>query len=183
MFDVTQFSRDADKVLEVVGGDMATVKTGRAKPSLVENVSVEAYGTRMKLMELATISAPDTTMIMINPWDKGNLAAIERGIASAGLNINPVVESDHIRIAIPPLTQERRQEMVKLVKQKLESGKQMVRDVRLKYKKMIDDQKGKPGVSEDNISADLETLQKKMDEYVAKLEKVVQEKETELMQM
>ena len=162
---------------------MATVKTGRAKPSLVENVSVEAYGTRMKLMELATISAPDTTMIMINPWDKGNLAAIERGIASAGLNINPVVESDHIRIVIPPLTQERRQEMVKLVKQKLESGKQMVRDVRLKYKKMIDDQKGKPGVSEDNISADLETLQKKMDEYVAKLEKVVQEKETELMQM
>ena len=183
MFDVAQFSRDADKVLEVVGGDMATVKTGRAKPSLVENVSVEAYGTRMKLMELATISAPDTTMIMINPWDKGNLAAIERGIASAGLNINPVVESDHIRIVIPPLTQERRQEMVKLVKQKLESGKQMVRDVRLKYKKMIDDQKGKPGVSEDNISADLETLQKKMDEYVAKLEKVVQEKETELMQM
>ena len=183
MFDVTQFSRDADKVLEVVGGDMATVKTGRAKPSLVENVSVEAYGTRMKLMELATISAPDTTMIMINPWDKGNLAAIEKGIASAGLNINPVVESDHIRIVIPPLTQERRQEMVKLVKQKLESGKQMVRDVRLKYKKMIDDQKGKPGISEDTISADLETLQKKMDEYVAKLEKVVQEKETELMQM
>ena len=91
MFDVTQFSRDADKVLEVVGGDMATVKTGRAKPSLVEHVSVEAYGTRMKLMELATISAPDTTMIMINPWDKGNLAAIEKGIASAGLNIIPLL--------------------------------------------------------------------------------------------
>ena len=183
MFDVPQFSKDADKVLEVVAGDMATVKTGRAKPSLIENVSVEAYGSRMKLLELANISAPDTTLLVVNPWDKSNLTAIEKAIASAGLNINPIVDGDHIRIVIPALTQERRLDMVKLVKQKLESGKQMLRDVRIKYKKLVDDQKGKPGISEDTIEMDLKTLQDKFDVYVVKLETMAKDKETELMQM
>ena len=181
MFDSAQFGKDADKVLEVVAGDMATVKTGRAKPSLIENVSVEAYGTRMKLLELANISVPDPAMLVVSPWDKGNLSAIEKGIASAGLNINPIVEGDHIRIAIPALTQERRLEMVKLVKQKTETGKQMLRDVRQKHKKLIDDQKGKPGVSEDTIASELKTLQDTFDMYGTKLESMAQDKEKELM--
>ena len=183
MFDATQFVRDADRVLEVVQGDMATVKTGRAKPALIEHVMVEVYGTHMKLLELANISAPDPTLLVVNPWDKSNLSAIEKAIASAGLNVNPVVEGDHLRIVIPALTQERRQEMVKLVKQKLESGKQMLRDVRQKYKKAIDDQKGKPGVSEDDIAVDLKTLQDKVELHTGKLESMAQEKEKELLQM
>ncbi len=183
MFDVSLFTKDADKVLEVVIGDMATVKTGRAKPSLIENVMIEAYGTRMKLMELASISAPDPMLLMIQPWDKGNLSAIEKGMMVSGLNLNPVVEGDHIRIAIPALTQERRQEMVKLIKQKLETGRQMLRDVRQKYKKAIDDQKGKPGISEDTIETDLKTLQDKVEIHMQKLEKLAEDKEKELMQV
>lgn len=183
MFDIGGFTRDADKVIEVVLGDMATVKTGRAKPSLIENVSVEAYGTMMKLMELANISAPDTTLLHVQPWDKGNLQAIEKGIQAANLGLNPVVDGDLIRIAIPMLTQERREEMVKLVKQKLEAGKQMLRDVRQKHKKMIDGEKGQPGVSEDLIESNLEDLQKSVDAYIARLEELSLAKEKELMQV
>ena len=183
MFELSAFIRDAQKVLDVVSHDMSTVKTGRAKPSLVEGVMVEAYGTRMKLMEVANITAPDTTLIVIKPWDKGNLTAVEKAIASAGLNLQPVVDGDQIRIAIPSLTQERREEMVRLVKQKLEAGKQMLRDTRIKHKKLADEQKGKPGVSEDDITKDLEQLQKEMDNFTARLDLMAKEKETELMKI
>jgi ribosome recycling factor len=183
MFDPGQFTRDSEKVQQVVRDDMATVRTGRAKPSIVENVMIEAYGTQMRLVELAAISAPDPGLIVVSPWDKSVLQAVEKGIAASGLNLNPVVDGDQIRIVIPSLTQERRQEMVKLVKQKLETGKQMMRDVRLKHKKMIEDQKGKPGVSEDDIENDLKKLQTATDGAIAQLEKLSSEKEVELMQL
>jgi len=137
----------------------------------------------MRLMELASITAPDTTMILIAPWDKSMIAAIQKGINLAGLGLNPVVDNDQIRINIPPLTQERREEMVRLVKQKLESGKQMLRDVRLKHKKLIDDQKGKPGISEDDIRDDLEELQKHMEQFTLKLDELSLQKEREVMQI
>jgi len=183
MFDLSRFTKDAQRVIEIVAHDMVTVKTGRAKPSLVEGVMVEAYGTRMKLMEIAHITAPDTTLIVIKPWDKGNLPAIEKAILSAGLNLQPVVDGEQIRISIPSLTQERREEMVRLVKQKLETGKQMLRDVRIKHKKYADEQKGKPGVSEDDIADNLEQLQKEMDIFTTKLDTMAAEKEVELMSM
>lgn len=183
IFDVSGFSRDADKVIEVVRDDMATVRTGRAKPSLVENVMVEAYGTRMRLVELAMISAPDPGLITIVPWDKSLMSAVEKGVSSSGLNLTPVVDSDQIRIVIPSLTQERREEMVRLVKQKMESGKQMLRDVRQKHKKLIEDQKGKPGVSEDDVRASVEKLQESTEQYTVKLEHLSKDKEVELMQV
>jgi ribosome recycling factor len=183
IFDPAAFSRDGDKVLQVVQDDMATVRTGRAKPSIVENVMIEAYGTNMRLMELAMISAPDPNLITISPWDKSVLSAVEKGIASAGLNLNPVVDGDQIRIVVPSLTQERREDMVKLVKQKTEGGKQMLRNVRQKHKKLIEDQKGQAGVSEDAIKIALEKLQQTHDAYVVKLEQLAKDKEVELMQI
>ncbi len=183
IFDSVMFSHDGDKVLQVVRDDMATVRTGRAKPSIVENVMIEAYGSHMRLMEVAMISAPDTNMIVIIPWDKSLIQSVEKGVASSGLNLSPVVDGDQIRVTIPMLTQERREEMVRLVKQKLESGKQMLRDVRQKHKKMIEDQKGKAGVSEDDITAALESLQKSFDECAVKLEQLSKDKESELMKV
>ena len=183
IFDSVMFSHDGDKVLQVVRDDMATVRTGRAKPSIVENVMIEAYGSHMRLMDVAMISAPDTNMIVIIPWDKSLIQSVEKGVASSGLNLSPVVDGDQIRVTIPMLTQERREEMVRLVKQKLESGKQMLRDVRQKHKKMIEDQKGKAGVSEDDITAALESLQKSFDECAVKLEQLSKDKESELMKV
>jgi ribosome recycling factor len=173
-----------DQVIKVVEDDLAMVRTGRAKPNLVEQVEIEAYpGTRLPLRELATISAPDTHMLTIQPWDKSILKAIEVGLNKSDLNVNPVNDGQLIRISIPPLTEERRLDLVKLTKQKIEAGREMLRDERNEAKKNIDHKKGEPGVSEDDIKHWLEELQQIHDEYMKKLEDIGAVKEKELMEM
>jgi ribosome recycling factor len=164
-----------DQAIEVVKKDLSTVRTGRAKPSIVEEVKVEAYGTYMSLRELATISAPDPSLITISPWDKSLVGAV------AGLNLNAVVDGDVIKIAIPPLTQERREELVKLVHQKIESGKVMTRQIRTEVKEEIEAQKGESGISEDSIKSWLESMQKSVDATIVKIEEIGRDKEKELM--
>jgi ribosome recycling factor len=170
-----------DQTIEVVKKDLSSVRTGRAKPSLVEDVKVEAYGTIMAIKELATINAPDTTLIVISPWDKGLVSAISSGIQKSGLNIQPIVDGDTVKISIPALTEERRLELVKLVHSKLESAKVMVRGVRTEIKEEIEAQKGEAGISEDSIKAWLESMQKTVDSYMTKVEELEKEKEKELM--
>lgn len=172
---------EMDAVIDIVKEDLDEVKTGRAKPSLVQNVMVEAYGTRMALIELATISSPDPQMLIIQPWDEGITANIEKAISTSDLNLNPVVDGSLIRIKIPPLTEERRQDLVKLVGQKLESGRVLLRQVRQDSKKLIEDSKGTPGVSEDDIFRLLSELEKVMDEYMQKVEELGEVKKQELM--
>lgn len=183
MFNLSPMKSDCTKLLDVFTQDLSTVRTGRAKPSLVENVEVEAYGSRMRLMELANISAPDSSSIVVRPWDKTVLKEIEKALASSELHIPPVVDGDQIRLSIPPLTGERRQELAKLVGQKKNASLEMLRDIRIKYKKQIDGQKGAPGISEDMIKHDLEELQKITDEFSKKLEEIASAKEKELGEM
>lgn len=170
-----------ETTVEVVRKDLGSVRTGRAKPSLVEDVRVEAYGTVMTIKELATISAPDTSLILIAPWDKGLVANISSGIQKSGLNIQPIVDGDTVKISIPSLTQERREELVKLVHQKIEAGRVMVRGVRTEIKEQIEAQEGEAGISEDSIKTWLSFMQKTIDEYMLKLDAIAQEKEKELM--
>lgn len=170
-----------DQAVEVVKKDLGSVRTGRAKPSIVEEVKVEAYGTYMSLRELATISAPDPSLITISPWDKSLVGAVATAINKAGLNLNAVTDSDVIKIAIPPLTQERREELVKLVHQKIESGRVMIRQIRTEIKEEIEAQKGESGISEDSIKSWLESMQKSVDGTILKIEEIGKEKEKELM--
>ncbi|MFH2085567.1 MAG: ribosome recycling factor [bacterium] len=170
-----------DQTVEVVKKDLSSVRTGRAKPSLVQDVKVEAYGTVMTLKELATITAPDTTLIVVSPWDKGLVAAVSSGIQKSGLNIQPIVDGDTVKISIPSLTEERRHELVKLVHQKLESGKVMIRQVRTEIKEQIETQEGEAGISEDSIKSWLESMQKTIDQYMGKIEELEKDKEKELM--
>lgn len=170
-----------EAVTEAVKKDLGSVRTGRAKPSMVEDVKVEAYGTLMTLRELATISAPDTNLIVIAPWDKGLVAPISSGIQKSGLNLQPIVDGDTIKIAIPSLTQERREELAKLVHQKIESGKVMIRQVRTEIKEEIEAEEGEAGISEDNIKMWLGTMQKTVDQVTEKLEELGRDKEKELM--
>lgn len=181
MFD--DMKKKMDAVIGFVTEDLKQVKTGRAKPSLIEGVMVEAYGSMMHLRELASISAPDTHLLTVAPWDRSVLAAIEKALAKSTLGVNPVVDGEMIRIALPALTQERREEMVKLVKQQIESGKQMLRGVRNDFKKAIEDQKGSAGISEDDIKAQLDEMQKLFESWNEKLEAVGSDKEKELMQI
>lgn len=171
-----------DEVVELVREDLMGVQTGRARPALVEGVKVEAYeGSWMEIKELANISAPDPQSIVIKPWDPSVLEKMEKALQKSDLGVNPVVDNDLIRINIPALTEERRQELVKQVKQKVEAGKAMLRQARLEVKKEIDKQKEQAGVSEDDIHQMYERLQVVVDEYNERLETMERDKEKELM--
>ena len=178
---LTNLKTRLENSLEVVRKDLSSVRTGRAKPSMVEDVKVEAYGTLMSLKELATLSAPDTSLIMIAPWDKGLVAAISSGIQKSGLNLQPIVDGDVIKIALPSLTQERREELTKLVHQKIEAGKVMIRQVRSEIKEEIEAQEGESGISEDSITMWLESMQKTVESYMIKIEELGKDKSKELM--
>ena len=172
-------------VVEVIRGDLGTVRTGRARPELVEKVLVEAYEgqPRMALVELAAISAPDPHQLIIKPWDQNVLEKIEKGLATSDLGLSPVVDGEIIRINIPALTEERRRDLVMLVNKKLEAGKNLLRGERQRVKEKIEGQKGQPGVSEDDIFRQLEELQKLTEEFMAKIDELGKAKDAELMQL
>lgn len=174
---------DFDKVLEVLRNDLNMVKTGRAKPDLVERIYVEAYEgqPKMALLELASISAPDPQQIVIKPWDPSVLNKVAKALSVFDLQLNAVVDGEIVRISIPPLTEERRSDLVKLVKQKLESGKVLLRQARHEIKEAIDASKGKPDVSEDDIRSGVEELDKLTEEFMGEIEAMGADKERELM--
>lgn len=180
-FDFTSFHQQATKALDHITHDINQLRTGRASAQMLDSVQVEAYGTQMKISEVANVSVPDPNMILISPWDKSLVSAIEKGIISGGLNLNAVVDGSTLRIVVPPLTEERRKEMVKLLNQKLEAGKVMMRSIRTDTKKEIDAQKGQPGISEDQIERDLTALDSHLKTYLDKLEALGAHKAQDLM--
>lgn len=181
MFSFTDFQDRSQKIIEHIQQDIASLRTGRANSALLDPVTVEAYGSRMKIQEVGSVSAPDPTMLVVSPWDKSLLEAIAKGIQISGLNLNPVIDSDIIRIVIPPLTAERRQEMVKLLSQKIEAGKVMLRNLRGDVRKEIEATKGQDGVSEDNIKAWEADLDKRVKDLEVKIDELKKKKETELL--
>src|SRR5690349_10037011 len=129
---VTQVRRKMQRAIDVLREDFATVRTGKASPTLVENIVIPAYGGTqpLKVLELATIHVQDNATLVIQPFDRSIISEIEKGISAANVGLNPIVDGDILRINLPPLTEERRQEFVKLIKQKSESGKVMLRQAR-----------------------------------------------------
>lgn len=180
-FDFSEFHTKSKKALEHMQHEIGTLRTGRASVDMLDSVMVEAYGTRMKLVEVASVSAPDPTLLMISPWDKGLIGAIERAISVANLDLNAVVDGQIIRIPVASLTEERRKEMVKHLQRRAEEGKVMLRNIRSEIKREVEDQEGKNSVSEDDIAADLDELEKLHKNYLDTVEELTQKKEKELM--
>jgi ribosome recycling factor len=178
---ITLLRQKFAKVIENVEADFATVRLGRAKPSLIENLGVMAYGGRMRLVEVATISAPDPNMLIVSPFDKSLMRDIEKAIQDSEMQLSPAVSGDIIRIVIPSLTEERRLDFVKLLKQKTESGKVMVRQARQDVKEKIDALKERKEVSEDDIYMLLEQLDKITGEINEKIDEMSRQKEEEVM--
>lgn len=179
-FSFAPYKDKFQKTVEYVQDDLRSLRTGKATPQLLDTVRVEAYGAQMSLNEVSQVTAPDPTLLVVTPWDKNILESVEKAIASAQLNLNPVVDGDIIRIAVPPLTEERRMEMVKILHQKVEAGKKMLRNVRIDAKKDIEKLKGSDGVSEDDIAADLDELETIFKSYLEQLDEIVTKKEQEL---
>lgn len=164
--------------------ELSTIRTGRATPALVENVPVEAYDTKMKLYELASISAPDSHSLAISPWDLSMLSPIRKAIETSNLGVTPTIDSNNvIRISIPPLTEERRHDLVKRVKQVVEEFKVRLRTARQDANKVIETQLKSKEISEDDAKREKEKIQKIIDSYNDKMEEMGNDKETELMEV
>jgi ribosome recycling factor len=182
-YDFKSLEKEFEKGLDHVQRELALLRTGKATPQLLDSVQVEAYGSRMRVNELATITAPDPTLLVVTPWDKSVLAAIERAIIIAQLNLNPVIDGDKIRIPVPSLTEDRRKEMVKILRSKIEDGRKMFRTIRGDAKRAIEDLKNDSGFSEDDILLYLEQLEDLMKKYLTELDSIAEKKEAELMKV
>ena len=173
------------RVLDVLKTDLGTVRTGRAAPSLVENIVVAAYqGTqRLKVIELGQIQATDAQTIVITPYDASIIGEIHKAIMDGNVGLTPIIDGTIIRISIPPLSEERRQQLVGLVHQKLEGGKIQIRQVRHEaindYKKQFNDKT----ISEDEMFHAEKEVQRITDETINELESLGKKKEEELMQI
>lgn len=172
------------RALDSVRQDFATVRTGKASPALVENIMVKAYGgtAMLRVMELATIHVQDTHTLVLTPFDKSVIGEIEHGISDAKVGINPIVDGEFIRINLPPLSEERRLEFVKLIKQKAEQGKVMMRQIR--HDGMEDAKKlEKQDVSEDEIIRVEKDIQRQTDHFIEEIDNLAAAKEQELMKV
>lgn len=180
-YDLQQIQSQFDKTIRHVESDLTSLRTGKASVQLLDPVRVEAYGSMLSLNEVASVSAPDANLLLVSPWDKGLMRAVEKAIASSGLNLNPVVDQSIIRIVVPPLTAERRQDMVKLLHQKIEMGRVAVRAVRTEGRRSIDSLKGEAGVSEDDLKMYASELDEMSQKSLVKLDEIQSEKEKELL--
>lgn len=173
------------KVLEVLMNDLATVRTGRATPALIENVVVSVYNgtTKLKIKELATISVSDPKTLVITPFDHSILPELQKGILEANIRLTPTNDGNVIRIVIPPLSEERRNELIHLMKQKLENGKIMVRQVRHEAMNTIKKQFTDKKISKDDSTHLEKEIQKATDDIMSTIDAMGERKEQELLQI
>ncbi|EPY04056.1 ribosome recycling factor [Paenibacillus sp. E194] len=171
-----------EKAIAALKRELATLRAGRATPALLDRVQVEYYGAMTPVNQLANISTPDPRTLMIQPWDKSSLSDIERAILKSDLGLTPANDGSMIRLAIPPLTEERRAELVKHTKKFGEEAKVAVRNIR---RDANDDIKKleKTDISEDESRRHQEDIQKTTDKYIAEVDKVLVAKEKEIMEV
>lgn len=169
------------KSLDHLAVELSHIRAGRASATMVEDVRIDAYGSMMPLNQVASISTPSHDLIVIQPWDKGQLPAIERGIQAANLGLNPTNDGTLIRIAIPPLTEERRTELAKQARAKGEEAKISVRNVRRDAKNHIQKLHNDEAMPEDMRYEAEDRLQKHTDEFTAKVDTLLEKKEVDIM--
>lgn len=157
------------------------IRTGRANASMVENLLVDYYGAKTPLVQMASINVPEPRTIAIQPWDKGALAGIETAIRESDLGLNPMNDGQLIRLSIPPLTEERRQEMVKVLNKKAEESRITLRNIREDVLREIQDAEKAGKISEDDKFRGKDELQKVIDEYNGKIDEIREKKEKDIM--
>ncbi len=171
------------KVIDVLKTDLSTVRTGRAAPSLVENIFIEAYGgtQKFRVVELAHVSSSDPQTLLVTPFDPSIIGEIRKGIQEANVGLNPVIDGQVVRISIPPLSQERREQLIQLVHQKLEGGKIQIRQMRHDAINDVKKLKDSENLSEDNTLHLEKEIQKLTDEFTLEIENLGKKKEEELL--
>lgn len=179
----TELKSKLNTSLEHFKGEIASIRTGRATTSLVEEIKVDVYGTKMTIKELGSITTPDTSLILISPWDKSVLKDIDKAIREAGLSLNPVTDSTTVKVPIPPLTEERRKEFVRLVSERAEEAKVSMRNVRQEAMKAVDNKFEEKLVTEDEKFTQKDAFEKIVKDFVLKIDTASEEKKEELMRV
>ncbi len=169
--------------LEHLEHELQTIRTGRANPALLDRVQVPYYGTPTPLNQLAQISSPEARLLVVQVYDRGQLGATEKAIRESGLGLNPASDGQVIRVPIPPLTEERRREYVKMAKQRAEEARVAVRNIRREELHRVQAQEKAGEIPEDQARRAGDRLQKLTDSYVAKIEGFAQRKEAEVMEV
>ncbi len=178
-----QRKADFQKSLEFLQQELSGLRTGRANPSMVEHIVVDAYGVPTPLVQLASITTPEATQLLIQPWDPNVVKSVEKAIQASPLGINPTVDATGIRLAFPPLTQERRQELMKVVREKAEMARVSVRAIREDIHKQLKQAEKDGALSEDQVEQETKSLQAIVETFNEHIAQVVEKKNTELSTM
>ena len=184
---LADLARDAEqkmkKTVDATQHDFSTIRTGRATPSLLDGITVDYYGSPTPINQLANLSVPESRQLLITPYDRATLGPIEKAIKNSDININPVNTGTALRLTIPPLTEERRRDFVKVLNKKSEEGKVAVRNIRRDANDQAKALVKKSEASEDESKRAQESLQKLTGRYIAEIDQITRAKEAELLEV
>ena len=180
---IKQAREQMEAAVDAMRREFASVRTGKATPALLDTVKVEAYGSKVPINQVATVNTPEPRLIVIQPWDKSVMPDIERAIQSADLGLNPSNDGNVIRVPIPPLSEERRKDMVRLLHKMAEEGKVSVRHARQEANKEIKQREHDHDISEDDARRQQDEVQRLTDEYVARIDELMATKEAEVLEV
>ena len=178
-----EVSAHMDKSVEAIRNEFATVRTGKAAPALLDLIKVDAYGSQMPLNQMATIAAPEPRMLVVQPYDPSQLNAIEKAIMASDLGLVPNNDGKIIRLPIPPLTEERRKELVRLTHKIAEEGRIAIRNIRHDANKRIHQEQKDGVLSEDDMHRRLKEIQDLTDKHIATIDQMLERKEQEVMEV
>jgi ribosome recycling factor len=172
-----------EAAVEALRREFASVRTGKASPALLDTVRVDAYGSHVPLNQVATVSAPEPRMLVVQPWDRGMMGPVEKAILTADLGLNPSNDGKVIRVPIPALTEERRREYVRLLHKMAEEGRVSIRHARKEANDQIKKRQKDGEIAEDASRREQDEIQKLTDKYIAQLEELLKHKEAEVMEV
>jgi ribosome recycling factor len=179
---LSECRENMNKSIEALKKELIRIRTGRASTALLDGVKVSCYDTQMPLDQVASLSVPESRLITIKPWDQSIIGEIEKSILKSELGLTPMNDGKMIRIPIPPLTESRRKELVKVAKKTAEEGKIAIRNHRRESNELLKELKNEKEISEDDFFKAQEEVQKITDEYVKKIDQITAEKEKEIME-
>lgn len=180
---IKEMREQMEAAVDAMRREFSGVRTGKATPQLLDTVRVDAYGSKVPINQVATVNTPEPRMILVQPWDKSLIGDIERGIQAADLGLNPSNDGTLIRVPIPPLSEERRRDMVRLLHKMAEEGKISVRHARQETNKSIKQLEHDHEISEDEARRQLDKVQEITDEYIARIDDMMAKKEAEVMEV
>jgi ribosome recycling factor len=180
---MTDATEKMKKAIAHLRDEMGAIRTGRASPALLNRITVDYYGTTVPLNQLASFSVPEPRQLLVQPFDRNAISSIEKAIQSSDLGITPSNDGNVIRLSFPPLTEERRRELVKLLHQRAEEGRVAVRNVRRHHKEELERLEHEGAISQDDLKRAEKELQRLTDQHVAEIDEMQRHKEQELMEV